>query len=328
MEQKGIVDDILVSVVVPVYNVEKFLPQCVDSLLAQTLPNLEIILVDDGSTDGSGSICDSYAATNENIRVIHQKNAGLSAARNTGIAAAKGEYIGFVDSDDFIAPQMYRALLEAALTGGMSVAVCGRYITDEEGNVTEEAFTLSQEKTYAPVDAMEQILIGGPVDVAAWDKLYRKDLFDGITFPVGEINEDAAIIFRLVDKAEKIVHIGAPMYYYRGRSGSITKSGYKPNKIQALDHAKAIEQFVCHRYPQLKLACQRYTAYMCCQLLALMLKDPDAKKQYPEHYSRCMQGLRQNICRLYDNPNVSVAWKLRGTMVYLNLYEWMYKILK
>lgn len=327
MQQKGSLDDILVSVVVPVYNVEAFLPQCIDSLLAQTHPNLEIILVDDGSKDSSGAICDRYAAEHSCIQVIHKENGGLSDARNVGIAAAKGDYIGFVDSDDFVRPEMYRSLLQA-LCHGEAIATCGRYTTDEAGNLTGEEFTLDAPKTYIAAEAMNEILVGGPVDVAAWDKLYRKDLFDGITFPVGEINEDAAIIFRLVDKAEKIVHIGAPMYYYRGRSGSITKSGYKPNKIQALDHAKAIEQFVCHRNPQLKLACQRYTAYMCCQLLALMLKDPDAKKQYPEHYSRCMQGLRQNICRLYDNPNVSVAWKLRGTLIYAGIYGFIYRILR
>lgn len=328
MQQKGSLDDILVSVVVPVYNVEKFLPQCVDSLLAQTHPNLEIILVDDGSTDGSGNVCNSYAACNGNIRVIHQKNAGLSAARNTGIAAAKGAYIGFVDSDDFVAPQMYRSLLEAAMTHQMSVAVCGRYITDEEGAVTQEAFALSETKTYSPADAMEQILVGGPVDVAAWDKLYRKELFDGIQFPVGEINEDAAIVFHLMARTQGLVHIGVPMYYYRQRGGSITKSGYKPNKLQALEHARAIGTFVCGQFPHLESSYRKYMAYLCCQLLSLMLKDPQARKQYPEHYDRYMAGLRKHIRYLYSNPNVSLSWKLRGFLISINLYALLYRIVR
>ena len=164
--------------------------------------------------------------------------------------------------------------------------------------------------------------------MAAWDKLYRKDVFNGISFPVGEINEDAAIIFKVLARADRIAHIGTPMYYYRERGGSITKSGYKPNKLQALEHAEAISRFVCGKFPELETACRKYTAYLCCQLLSLMLKDPQARKQYPEHYSRYMAGLRKHIRYLYTNPNVSLSWKLRGTMIYLHLYEVLYGILK
>lgn len=328
MQQKGSLDAILVSVIVPVYNVEAYLSRCIDSLLAQTYPNLEIILVDDGSPDGSGTICDSYAEAHSCIKVIHKENGGLSDARNVGIAAAKGEYIGFVDSDDFVSPEMFRRLLEAALSQDAPVAACGRYTTDEAGTVTGEAFTLPEEKLFSLPEAVEEILTGGPLDVAAWDKLYRKDIFDGISFPVGEINEDAAIIFKVLARAERIAHIGAPMYYYRERGGSITKSGYKPNKLQALEHAESISQFVCEKFPELEAACRKYTAYLCCQLLSLMLKDPQARKQYPEHYSRYMAGLRRHIRYLYNNPNVSLSWKLRGTMIYLHLYEALYGILK
>lgn len=321
-------DDILISVIVPIYNVEVYLPQCIDSLLSQTHPNLEIILVDDGSPDKSGAICDSYAARWNHIRVIHKKNGGLSSARNAGIAAAQGEYIGFVDSDDFVANTMFRTLLEAAVSHNLQVAACGRFTTDEAGTVTGEQFTLPSEKSYSTTEAMQEILISGKLDVAVWDKLFCKELFDGIDFPVGQINEDAAIIFRLLARTDGVVHIGKPMYHYRERGGSITKSGYKSNKLQALEHAQAITEFVCARFPDLAPACSKYTAFLCCQLLSLMLKDPQTRKQYPEHYSRYMAELRKHIRYLYSNPNITRSWKLRGTMIYLHLYEVLYSFLK
>lgn len=320
--------DILVSVVVPVYNVEAFLRQCVDSLLAQTHTNLEIILVDDGSTDNSGAICDEYAVRSSNIRVIHKENGGLSSARNAGIAAAKGAYIGFVDSDDYVESDMYALLLDAAVAQDAQIAACARYLTDEAGCVTGIKYELSTPKAYTMQQSAKEILTFGELDVAAWDKLFKKELFEGIEFPVGEINEDAAIIFKILSRVNKLVHVGKPLYYYRGRSGSITKSGYKPNKLQALEHAQEIERFLCGKDPAFKPYCREYTAYLCCQLLCLMLKDPLARKQYPEHYSRYMTGLRANIRYLYSNRNIGLKWKLRGTMVFSGVYSVLYGVLK
>lgn len=321
-------NDSLISVIVPVYNVEAFLRQCVDSILAQTYKNLEIILVDDGSTDQSGAICDEYAQRYPNIVAIHKKNGGLSSARNTGIAAAKGAFLGFVDSDDFVEATMFEKLLTAAAANDASIACCGRYVTDEQGHPLARRFTRKNQKVYTMLQAAQEILSLGDIDVAVWDKLFRAQLFDRIAFPIGEINEDAAIIFKLLVKAEKLVHVGEPLYYYRGRSGSITKSGYASKKIQALEHAVSNEQFLMQDYPQLKKYCRQNLAYTCCDLLSLMLKDAEAKKRYSEHYQWYLSGLRHNAWYFYSNPNVSIAWKLRGTMVMLGLYEPLYALLK
>lgn len=328
MQHTPALNEILISIVVPVYNVENYLSQCIESLLVQTHSNVEIILVDDGSTDGSGAICDSFAAQDNRISVIHQENGGLSAARNAGIKAAAGSYIGFIDSDDFADKDMFAALLEAAVHNHADVAACGRYITDDEGNVTGKEFTLPERKTYGSADAMEQILLSGELDVAAWDKLFRADLFDNIEFPVGRINEDAAIIFHILAKTISIVHVGKPFYYYRTRGGSITKSGYKPNKLQALEHAQMITEFVCGKYPELKCACRKYTAFLSCQLLSLLLKEPENRKRYYAHYDRYMDSLSKNIWFLYSNSNVSLAWKLRGTLIWMRLYAFLYSMLR
>lgn len=328
MQRTDCLDDILISVIVPIYNVEEYLPQCIDSLLVQTHPNLEIVLVDDGSSDNCGAICDQYAEKHSNIRVVHKENGGLSSARNAGIDVAKGAYIGFVDSDDFVAPAMFRNLLEAAVSGNSQIAACGRYLTDEAGSVTGTAFTLPEIRCYAAKDAAKEILTAGQLDVAAWDKLFQIELFEEIRFPVGRINEDAAIIFHLLIKANNMVHIGTPMYYYRCRSGSITKSGYKPNKIQALEHAEQIRALLADRYPELSPCCRQYLAYTCCHQLSLMLKDPQTRKQYPDHYKRYMKALRACAADLFRSPNVSTAWKLRGAAMLLGVYGPLYTLLK
>lgn len=326
--QLNTVDDILISIIVPVYNVEAYLPQCIDSLLAQTHPNLEIILVDDGSTDNSGAICEEYAAHHNNIIVVRKENGGASSARNAGIALANGEYLGFADGDDFVDKTMFRTLLEAAVNQNVSISACGRYITSEDGNITDTQFALPYEKVYTARDASKELLISGSLDVAVWDKLFKKELFSDIEFPVGEINEEAVIIFHLFSRSSSIVHIGKPMYYYRGRSGSVTKSSYKPNKIQALEHAEAIELFLAHTYPELIPFCKEYLAFLCCQLLSLMLKNPLTPKEYPDHYKKYLSILRKNIGSLLSNKNIELAWKIRGLMIYLNLYGILYRLFK
>ncbi len=326
--QQHTLDDILVSIVIPVYNVEAFLPQCIDSVLAQTHKNIEIILVDDGSPDGCGGICDDYAARFENIRVVHKENGGLSSARNAGIAIATGTYIGFVDSDDFISESMFRSLLEAAVTHNAQIVSCGRYLTDETGNIIGQAYTRPAPAHYATEDAMKEILTSGQLDVAVWDKLFLTELFQGISFPVGQINEDAAIIFQLLEKADQIVHIGTPMYHYRCRSGSITKSGYKPNKLQALEHAQQIQSFLAQEHPGLMPFCKQYIAYTCCHQLSLLLKDRKATQAYRTHYKQYIRQLDRTILPLIRNKNISRVWKLRGIMMVLRLYGPLYWLLR
>lgn len=328
MMQQLNLDDILVSIVVPIYNVEAFLPQCIDSLLAQTHPNLEIILVDDGSPDNCGAICDRYARENRNIRVIHKENGGLSSARNAGIAAATGAYIGFVDSDDFIKETMFRSLLEAAVSHNAEIAACGRYLVTETGEVTGQAYTTAGEKLFSTEDAIKQMLTSGQLDVAVWDKLFLTSLFRDIAFPVGEINEDAAIIFDLLSKTTGVVHIGAPMYCYRCRSGSITKSGYKPNKIQALEHAERIYTLLETKYPRLLPLGKQYLAYTCCHQLSLILKDKSALRTYKAHYKRYIKPLDKYIFHLISNANIATVWKLRAILMVLRLYGPLYSLFK
>ena len=212
----------LVSVIVAVYNIEEYLPRCVDSILAQTYRNLEIILVDDGSKDQSGSICDSYAEKDRRIKVIHKKNGGLSDARNAGMDAATGEYIGFVDGDDWIEPDMYRAMYFACEKEKAQAAVC-RYkqITKSgiiDGSAGNSVSLSRDEALEIYVCGDERYLIYNSV----WSKLFARDLVEGMRFPVGKNSEDIMFTTRAFCRMERLVYLDEAYYnYVLDREGSI-----------------------------------------------------------------------------------------------------------
>lgn len=226
----------LISVVVPVYGVEKYLPKCVDSILNQSYQNLEILLVDDGSPDNCGKLCDSYAEKDSRIRVIHQKNGGLSAARNAGVAAAKGEYISLIDSDDHISPNMYARMYDAIRENGAQLCICAmRWVHEdgslfagmERGAIQDEVLT--KEEAFQKLHGKN-----GANYVTAVNKLYHKSLFDTVAFPVGRIHEDEFTVHLFMAQCEKIVCIGEELYFYVQRAGSITNSSYTIRKLDGV----------------------------------------------------------------------------------------------
>lgn len=215
----------IISVVVPIYKVEPYLERCLKSITEQTYTNLEIILVDDGSPDRCPEICDIWKKRDSRIQVIHKVNGGLSDARNAGLDYATGEYIAFVDSDDFIEIEMYEVLLKAAKQYNAQIVCCGRNLI-VGGKKVGVAFTSELECSMDARQAQIELLTYGLIEEAAWDKLYKRDLFDGIRFPVGEINEDIIVLPRLIDRCQTIAHVAVPLYNYVQTPGSITQSGY------------------------------------------------------------------------------------------------------
>ena len=184
--------DALISVIVPVYKVEQYLPKCVESILAQTYTNLEILLVDDGSPDNCGAICEEYARKDPRIKVIHKENGGLSSARNAALDIARGEYIGFVDSDDWIQPEMYETLLSGIKKNDADMAYGGRY--DVDGNTGEKTIGLcpQKEECISGMEMLGRVFVWDHCDSAAWDKLYHRSLFEQIRYP-GPIRLPCAI---------------------------------------------------------------------------------------------------------------------------------------
>lgn len=220
--------DALISVIIPVYRVEAYLHRCMDSVLAQTYENMEIILVDDGSDDGCPAICDAYAEQDGRVRVIHQKNAGLSGARNTGIEAAKGSYLAFVDSDDYLASDFLARLYEACVKTGSDMSVCRwEYVKGEaipeKGSGETRIFTGRQmlANLYIP---------DGAYFVVAWNKLYKRELFETIRYPLGRIHEDEATTYRIYHQVKQAAYVDASLYGYFVTPSSITR-GFNPKRL-------------------------------------------------------------------------------------------------
>lgn len=207
----------LVSIVTPVYNVEKFLPQCIESVQAQTFPDWELILVDDGSTDGSGDICDRYAAADSRIRVVHKSNSGQADSRNIGISMARAELVGFVDSDDWIEPRMYEILYNTLMDNGADISICGyfmSYVGSEKPFGDGGAqFVLSGR------EALDKILDDREIRSFLWDKLFKREMITE-KFPESYYYEDYSTLFKWFANAGKVAIRAIPLYHYRQRAGS------------------------------------------------------------------------------------------------------------
>ncbi len=219
----------LISVIVPVYKVEKYLDRCVASITVQTYENLEVILVDDGSPDCCGQLCDDWAQKDARIKVVHKENGGLSSARNAGVAAATGAYVGFVDSDDYIHPEMYEKLYGALAETGADVSICSCDYIDEETDEPDlkmreisplKAEVLTRKQAY---EKISRIVIGYGFYVTAWNKLYPRHIFDELQFKEGFIHEDEFFVHHLFARCDRIATIPDALYMYIQRSGSITK---------------------------------------------------------------------------------------------------------
>lgn len=225
----------LVSIIIPVYNVEAYLRRCVDSVLAQTHRELEVLLVDDGSPDGCGKICDGYAAADSRVKVIHKANGGLSSARNAGIEQAGGDYVAFVDSDDTVAPGMIAALLAALERDNADIAVCGFV------KVGEDLQPLGKPNAYGPAlltgeEAMEKLYTNDYIYfTTVCNKLFRSSLFEKIRFPEGKLFEDGYVAFRCYLACGWICCLPDALYFYLTRQGSITTSDIGVKNLDGVD---------------------------------------------------------------------------------------------
>ena len=212
-----------ISIVVPVFNVSKYLERCVNSLLEQTYSNIEILLIDDGSTDNSGELCDDFAKKDPRVKVIHQANQGLSGARNTGIDNATGEFVFFCDSDDFLQKDALEFMYNRLCRDNADIAACGISCVwdDYEESGREELFTNPTPGTFSGREAVKQMMITNNICTVAWNKLYRRSLFKNIRFPVGALHEDEATVYKLLYGAKVVSYTPNPYYKYYQRSSGI-----------------------------------------------------------------------------------------------------------
>ncbi len=254
--------DELISVIVPVHNIRECLPRCLDSIIRQTYRNLEIILVDDGASDGSGSICDEYAGKDARIRVLHKQNQGVSNARNDGIKMAKGDFITFVDSDDWIAERTYEILHKAAIDY-QADCVAGAFISVKvkNGVVKRRKSKRRQIFTETSQGAMKRTLLGSS---SACNRLFRREVVEGVIFPPNRRNEDEVFALHVYEKCNKVVYLPDQTYFYRIRKDSETHSPFHIGKLDAFYNARDNLAFIREKHPQLVKAAE-------CKYLKMMI---------------------------------------------------------
>ena len=239
----------MISIIVPIYNVEPYLRRCVDSLLRQSYEDFELILVDDGSPDNCGNICDEYAAEDSRVRVVHKPNGGLSDARNAGLEIAQGEYIAFVDSDDWIAKDYLARLLAALLETDADICECDVFRTSGEETSSEQGTPA----VYKTIEALEQLIHDGVFRQHVWNKLYRREIIADILFPKGKTNEDEFWTYQVFGNAKKVAKISDVLYFYFQRPGSIMGENYSLKRLDALEAKLQRQMYIDTNFPQMSL---------------------------------------------------------------------------
>ena len=262
----------MISVIVPIYHVEKYLPACVESICAQTYSNIEIILVDDGSPDRCGEMCDEFAQKDNRIRVIHKINGGLSDARNAGIEAASGEYIAFIDSDDTIDSRMLELLLQTIENTKTDISCClyTEYPEGEKPFIHQKKYT--QPEVLDSVEALKRLFSTSTgQEIIACNKLYRHELFeDGIRFPVGKLHEDNFTTYQLFGKAGSVSFLDCELYFYLRRKNSITGC-FNPRRMEAIQAGEEAMEYVRQRKLPLKLEAEAFYFRINTGLLNAMI---------------------------------------------------------
>ena len=254
----------LLSIIVPIYNVEQYLDRCIQSILNQTYQNLEIILVDDGATDCSGAIADSYAAKDKRIKVFHKENGGLSDARNYGLEHVTGDYILFIDSDDFIVNIMCERLITVASSNNADIVSCNYYIYRGDDDISIHTMSVQDDKrTFTGIDMLRYYLLKTePFDLnVVWNKIFKLDLFNGVEpvrFPKGRVQEDNFTIFRLFLNANSIVTVNEPLYYYVQRAGSIMANFTRRFMIDTIESHMYMSDYLMNHCSSVKNELQLY----------------------------------------------------------------------
>lgn len=253
----------LVSVIIPVYNVKPYLTRCLASIAGQTYGNLEMLVIDDGSTDGSSEICDRFASENDRVRVFHTQNCGLSAARNLGLEHVRGSYIAFVDSDDYVEPEMLERLYEALVPQEFDVSVCG-YDVGGKGRVLdiqvsdcEAAYTVKQCLEFFSASEGRGI---GPM---VWNKMFRAEVFEKIRFPEGHAYEDLWAFPRILDRCRKIRVLPEVLYHHQMNQESITHRQTYDNFLDSFQSRRAVVRYIKKKYPELREKADQYMLKTC-----------------------------------------------------------------
>jgi len=299
-----------ISIIIPVYQVEAYLPKCLNSVIRQTYKNLEIILIDDGSRDQCGRICDEYAKKDTRIHVIHKQNAGVANARNDGIEYATGDFISFIDSDDWVAENAYEVLYQGLKQYHADCAVGGCVnVVEQNGRCRVPARVPADQKPSAVCEsssqAMKRVLLNGS---AVWNRLFKREIFDTIRFPSDRINDDEVTALHAYSMCKTVVFLNEDTYYYRIRKNSITTSSFSLKKMDIYYNSMDNLAFVRKNRPELEVCAEfkYYKAMLYCYMhLKRMKRSPESAMLL----KRLKQDMKRNQVMAMKNPYLLRRYK-------------------
>ncbi len=301
----------LISVIVPVFNVKHYLDRCLVSIVNQTYSNVEIIIIDDGSNDGSGELCDIWSDRDKRIRVFHKKNGGLSSARNMGLEKARGEFIGFVDSDDYIKKDMY-AVLADCMTENIDIVCCGRAVLQisTTNRVIDLCDMAPKKIVLSNIEAMRELLLKRYLSFSACTKLFRRELFEQVKFPEGKICEDIPVVYNVVKRSRRVVNIGKVMYFYCYREDSISRKPFEIKRLSYVLFVRDILKDIMINHPNL---INEATALYIRNVVAIIDEIGQCKDR--ERYSAVRNRLKKVLLKMYadilKNRYISKEMKIK-----------------
>ena len=305
-------DTSLISVIVPVYNIKEYLPRCVESITGQSYKNLEILLVDDGSTDGTGALCDTLAGKDSRIRVFHKKNGGSSSARNLGIQEAKGAFLAFVDSDDYIESNMYERLMQGIVVSGAEVVQIGRDEVDEAGNKLPDVCVPPSEDIFIESEDFMKELLLHKGDCSFCTKLVKRNLLADKRFPEGVLNEDFHLLVQLLPQIRGIMSLSGQAYHVFYRIGSNTRKKDKNDFSRVfgdnVDNADMVQKIVDTEYPALHDISMRFGLFQRMDyMLHIPISQMDKKNK---QYGGVCKYLKQHLADIVKNPHLTKKNKI------------------
>lgn len=302
------------SVIIPIYNVEKYLRRCIDSVLKQTYLNLEVILVNDGSTDGCAKICDEYKEKDDRVSVIHKNNGGLSEARNFGLKLVTGEIVTYLDSDDYVDTNMYEKMIKVMEDKGADIVICGTYIDYEDGSTKIKSE--KNEKSFNTEEALIELNSFSSFDMSVCNKIYKKEIIKNIDFPVGKKSEDYFVMYQYFARAKKVVVINEAKYHYFQRSNSISRG--KNVTRDYIEGSKSQKIFFEKNFPHLNYIGN--TAYAFSHIATYNRYIKNGLKMTNAMKKEFKKEVRKHLKDITGNSHISISKKAQAILFSYSLF--------
>lgn len=308
----------LISIIIPVYNTEKYLDVCVQSILCQEYKKIEVIIINDGSNDMSPNICDKWALSDNRVKVFHQNNRGLSASRNLGMKLATGEYISFVDSDDWMHESMLKKLLEQIRLENSQIACCDAIAFYDDVDYNSQIRKPKEIRVFDREGALRELVNDSLIKAPVWNRLYQAKLIKDILFPVNKLHEDEFWSYQVISKADKISYISDPLYYYRQRPGSIIHSKFSLRNLDAIEAKELRLNYLARYHPSLVNAAVEDLMIYCIYAGQRVLRDIDDYNEREIAIHKITNLVNNKYQKTIACDNISIKYRIWFTLAKMN----------